>query len=90
MRYRIRVGRAAKREAFALPGYVRQRVLRIIDALADGPRPLGAKALRDRPGYYRIRVARWRLICQISEDNGLISIIAVRLKTGPETYENLP
>ncbi|MBI4316959.1 MAG: type II toxin-antitoxin system RelE/ParE family toxin [Chloroflexi bacterium] len=90
MRYRIRVGRAAKREAFALPGYVRQRVLRIIDALADEPRPLGAKELRDRPGYYRIRVARWRLIYHISDDDGLISIVAVRLKTGPEIYENLP
>lgn len=90
MRYRIRVGRAAKREAFALPGYVRQRVLRIIDALADEPRPLGAQELRERPGYYRIRVARWRLIYQISDDDRLISIITVRLKTGPETYENLP
>ena len=89
MPYRIRVPAEAKRDLRELPGHVRERAWRLIDSLADQPRPLGAKELRDNPGVYRLRLDRWRLSYEVSEDDQIVLVLAVRRKTGPETYTDL-
>jgi mRNA interferase RelE/StbE len=89
MSYRIRVSDAAEREVRRLPGHVRQRAKRAISALAEEPRPPGSKELRDRPGLFRLRLEGWRIIYRIDDDNQVVRIIGVRVKTGPETYEDL-
>ena len=65
MHHRIRVAAEAKRDLRELPGHVRERAWRLIDSLADQPRPLGAKELRDNPGVYRLRLDRWRLSYEV-------------------------
>jgi len=72
-----------------LPGYVRQRARRTVSALADDPRPAKAKELRDKPGRYRIRLVRWRIIYRIDDGDQTVLILRVRRKTGPETYEDI-
>jgi mRNA-degrading endonuclease RelE of RelBE toxin-antitoxin system len=51
--------------------------------------PPGAKELRDLPGRYRIRLERWRLIYRVEQDELLVLILRVPLKSGPETYQDL-
>ena len=58
-------------------------------SLADDPRPLEAKELRDMPGRYRIRLVKWRIIYRVDDDDQVILVLRVRRKMGPATYEGL-
>ena len=58
MTHRIRLTETAKKQLRRLPGNLRQRAKRLVDALASQPRPPGAKELRDLPGRYRLMKAR--------------------------------
>jgi mRNA-degrading endonuclease RelE of RelBE toxin-antitoxin system len=87
--YRVRFSDEAKRALADLPGRYRQRARRTIEGLASQPRPAAAKELRGRPGVYRLYLNGWRIIYQIDKDAGIVWIVAVRMKTGPETYEGL-
>ncbi|MCC7020563.1 MAG: type II toxin-antitoxin system RelE/ParE family toxin [Ardenticatenales bacterium] len=89
MAYRLRYADAARRDLLDLAGNYRQRMRRTIEALAVQPKPAGAKELRERPGRYRIRVDRWRLIYRLDEEAGLVLILRVRRKSGPETYDDI-
>ena len=73
-----------------LPGFYRQRVKRIVEQLSEEPRPAQAKALRDLEDGWRIRLGSWRIIYQVDEAGGDITILAIREKAGPETYQDLP
>ena len=86
MAYRIRISRETKRQVDELPGHVRQRVREIITSLAEEPRPGFAKELRDEPGYFRIALMRWRVIYRVDDDGETVVVLAVRVKSGPETY----
>jgi mRNA-degrading endonuclease RelE of RelBE toxin-antitoxin system len=86
---RVRFSDEAKRALVGLPGRYRQRARRTIEGLASQPRPVGAKELRGRPGVYRLYLNGWRIIYQIDEEADIVWIVAVRMKTGPETYERL-
>jgi mRNA interferase RelE/StbE len=86
---RLRITATAKKELRRLPGYVRQRARRIVNALADHPRPREAKELRGMPGRYRIRLNKWRIIYRVDDEDQVVLILRVRRKTGPETYEDI-
>jgi mRNA-degrading endonuclease RelE of RelBE toxin-antitoxin system len=40
-------------------------------------------------GIRRLSVADWRIIYEVDEIDKIVLIRYVRLKTGPETYDNL-
>jgi mRNA interferase RelE/StbE len=87
--YRVRFSDEAKRTLAGLPGRYRQQARRTIEGLAKQPRPTGSKELRGRPGVYRLYLNGWRIIYQVDEDAGIVRIVGIRMKTGPETYEGL-
>ena len=89
MIYRIRYSDEAKRALPRLPGRYRQRARSVIEALANNPRPVGAMELRGRPGLFRLWLNGWRIIYSVDDDSGVLLVIGIRFKTGPETYENL-
>lgn len=89
MAHRLKYTDAARRDLIEVPGNYRQRLRRTIEALASQPSPPAAKELRQRPGRYRIRIDRWRLIYRIDDDAGIILILRVRRKSGPETCEDV-
>jgi mRNA interferase RelE/StbE len=86
--YRIRIAATADREVRRLPGHVRQRARRAIQELAHEARPSDAKELREQSGFYRLRLDGWRIVYRVDDENQVVRILCVRLKTGPETYEN--
>jgi mRNA-degrading endonuclease RelE of RelBE toxin-antitoxin system len=90
MSYQIELGEEARREMRAVLGNYRQRIRRLIDTLEDNPRPRRAKLLREHTNVYRISLDRWRVIYVIEDDLERITIIRVRVKTGPEIYQDLP
>lgn len=89
MNYQIDYSDEARKALRTLPGYYRQQVRRIIEGLGQTPRPANANELRDRPGYFRIRLDDWRIIYQVNGEDALVFIPAVRRKTGPETYSDI-
>lgn len=89
MSYRLRITKSAEKEIDRLPGHVRQRVRRVVGALAMEPRPATAKELRDLPGRYRIRLDKWRIIYRVNDDEQSVLLLTVRPKTWPETYQDI-
>jgi mRNA interferase RelE/StbE len=89
MPYRIRITETAEREIRRLPGHVRQRARQAVSHLGEEPRSAGAKELRERPGFYRVRLDGWRIIYQIDDQIQMVTILRARRKTGPETYQDL-
>ena len=47
----------------------------VIDALAENPRPVGAKKLNGRENEYRIRVGDYRIIYTIQDNVLLVTVI---------------
>ena len=74
VRYRIEVRSEAKRQLAALPGPTRRRIDAKIQALAEDPRPVGAKKLVGSGELWRIRVGNYRVLYAI-EDNVLVVIV---------------
>ena len=89
MSYRIRYSDEARRSLPRLPGRYRQRARRVIEALAGNPRPVGSEELRGISGVFRVWLNGWRIIYQVDDETGVLLIVGIHYKTGPETYENL-
>jgi mRNA interferase RelE/StbE len=87
-RYTVHVTPDAWKEMKELPGNIRQRVRKAVDALADEPRPSRSKAL-DLPELLaevrRLRLDRWRIVYIVADDERTIDIVAVR-KRPPYDY----
>jgi mRNA interferase RelE/StbE len=87
MSYAIKVAsRGVEKQLAAVSEDVREHMVARIRGLADQPRPKGIKALaRD---VYRLRIGRYRVIYKILEEEGVILIGKVALRT-ERTYEGL-
>jgi mRNA interferase RelE/StbE len=67
----------ALRHLAALPKSDQERITQRIDALADDPRPPGAKALQGQHGLYRLRSGDYRIIYKIEDDRLLVLVIKI-------------
>ena len=76
MAYQITIRKKAIKilEDISEPYY--SKIKKAIYSLADNPRPPGSKKLKGRHGY-RIRVADYRIIYEIFDDELIIDIIAL-------------
>ena len=77
MRYSIEVTPRARRELFKLPGNVSRRVEDAISALADDPRPAGARTLTGEGDLYRVRVGGYRVVYSVQDDVLLVLVVKV-------------
>ena len=64
----IEVLPAAERGLRKVHPQMRARIRGAVLKLATDPRPPGARALKDRPGYLRVRVGDYRIIYTIEDD----------------------
>jgi len=90
-RYRVFITPDAWQEMRSLPGHVRQRVKKAINALARDPQPTAAQRLRSPDlncDLWRLRLDRWRIVYIVVEKEKVVDIIAVR-KRPPYRYEDL-
>ncbi|MCG3209570.1 MAG: hypothetical protein FOGNACKC_03197 [Anaerolineae bacterium] len=89
--YTVYVTPQAWQEIKTLPGNIRQRIRRVIDALADDPQPASSKKL-NLPDIefevHRLRLERWRLIYAVNDNELTVDILAVR-KRPPYDYGDL-
>ena len=86
---------SARDEIKRLPGHVRQRVRRVVKALADDPRPPRSWSLTSPVGVdmgdlelRRLRIDHWRVVYVVDEEWELVTVLAVR-KRPPYDYGDL-
>jgi mRNA interferase RelE/StbE len=89
-RYEVYVTPQAWQEMYSLPGYIRQRVKRVVDELSQNPRPAKSKELDAKYGreLRRLRLDRWRIVYAVTEDEKWVDVLAVR-KRPPYDYGDL-
>ena len=77
MRYSVEFTRAAAKGFRRLPTEIRNRVSKVVDGLADNPKPEGAKALKGSGNLLRIRVGSYRIVYRVEEGVPLVLVITV-------------
>jgi len=83
----IRFAPAAQREFDRLPREARRRLRPRIDALAEEPRPQGAKTLSGLKGALAIRVGDYRVVYRV--DGEQLEVLIVRVAHRREVYRRL-
>jgi mRNA interferase RelE/StbE len=82
--YAIEVLPAAERDLRKVHPQMRARIRGAVLKLAADPRPPGARALKDRPGYLRVRVGDYRIIYTIEDD--VLRVVVVRVGNRRDVY----
>jgi mRNA interferase RelE/StbE len=90
-RYTVYVTPAALKEIKSLPGNMRQRARKAVDALAENPRAPKSKHLEIPTvdaEVRRLRLDRWRIVYAITEAELIVDVLAIR-KRPPYDYGDL-
>jgi mRNA interferase RelE/StbE len=75
MRYTVYLARPAQKFLSRLRDATqRARFERVIDALAQNPRPAGCQPLQGVSGAYRVRVGDFRILYQIEDDRLIVLV----------------
>ncbi len=89
--YRVYVFPPAWKEMKELPGYVRHRIRKTVEALAEDPRPSKSKELtvpETQKEVRRLSLENWRVLYAVNEEDRLLNVFAVRRRP-PYRYEDL-
>lgn len=95
--YRVEVTQQVRQEIRRLPGNMRQRVIRTLQALKQEPYPHNCRSLdtaksgielEPNTKLCRIRITSWRIIYLVEEEWKLISVLAIRRRP-PYQYDDL-
>ena len=77
MAYTVEFSPAAEREYGKLARGIQLRLRPRIDALADAPRPAGAKKLKGAGELWRIRVGDYRIVYEVRDRTLLVLVVRV-------------
>lgn len=77
MTWQIEIKRSARKALLSLPSMMQRRLGERIDALADEPRPPGARKLAGSDIQYRIRVGDYRILYEIHDNRLVINVIKI-------------
>jgi mRNA interferase RelE/StbE len=84
MAYAIEFAPSAEREFGKLARAIQARLRPHIDALAREPRPAGAKKLKGRDGFWRVRIGDYRIVYEIRDR--VLLVLVVRIAHRREAY----
>jgi mRNA interferase RelE/StbE len=75
-RYRIEFSHRAAKAYRVLPEEMRRRIEPKIDALAENPRPHGARKIEGQETAFRLRVGDYRIVYEV-HDRALIVMVMI-------------
>ena len=84
MAYAVEFSPGAAREFSKLAREIQRRLRPRIDALADDPRPAGAKKLKAREDLWRIRAGDHRIVYEVRDR--ILVVLVVRVAHRREVY----
>ncbi len=84
MAYAVEFSPSAEREFRKLAREIQLSLRPRIDALADDPRPAGAKKLKGRDGLWRIRAGDYRIVYEVGDQ--ILVVLVVRVAHRREVY----
>lgn len=87
MTYTIEWKASARKEIRRIDPTVRRRIIEAVTALSGDPRPPGSATLTGSPGWRRIRVGSYRVICDV-HDNALV-VLVLRVRSRGSVYRQL-
>ncbi len=76
--YRIEWKSSAEKELKAIDRQHIPRILEAVESLAINPFPSQSRKLRDVEKSYRIRVGDYRIVYQVDEKEGMVTIYHIR------------
>jgi mRNA interferase RelE/StbE len=76
-KYQINLKKTAQKQLKSLPEQIGNRIFAKIDDLAIDPRPSGCKKLKGSDNLWRIRVADYRIIYNIYDQELIIYVLKV-------------
>ena len=76
--FTITINPSALKELSKLPKVTIKKAEKAIDSLANNPRPIGVKKLKDtKEDLYRVRVGDYRIIYSIEDEIKIIDILRI-------------
>jgi len=84
MAYAVEFSPGAEREFRKLAREIQLSLRPRIDALANDPRPAGAKMLKGHDGLWRVRTGDYRIVYEIR--NQILVVLVVRVAHRREVY----
>ena len=76
--YSISINPSALKELIKLPKVMVKKAEKAINSLANNPRPVGVKKLKDtKEDLYRVRVGDYRIIYSIEDEIKIIDILRI-------------
>lgn len=85
--FKIQFKRSAQKDLKKLEKVLVQRILSSIELLSDDPTPRNSKKLKEVENIYRIRVAKYRIVYEINQDQKVIIIYYIRHRD--DVYRNI-
>ena len=76
--YAVALKPAAERDFKKLPRNIQERIAPVIGALANNPRPPGARKLQGEDDLYRVRSGDYRVVYQVTDKALLVLVVRVR------------
>jgi mRNA interferase RelE/StbE len=73
--YKVKWRDGARQAFLRLDKAIQTRVQRVVDRLAENPRPGQATQLVGDPGTWRVRSGDWRILYEINNDQLVILIL---------------
>ncbi len=75
MSYQVIIPRPVQKQLDELPRNVRDRIIKVIVALKDNPRPRGSVKLRGYENEYRIRIGDYRIRYEVRDHESLVILL---------------
>lgn len=66
-RYSVVFSKRAEKDLEKLPSHVVQKIVPVVVAFGDNPRPVGCKKLKGYENLWRVRVGNYRIIYSIDD-----------------------
>ena len=76
--YQVVVERSAEKDLKRLASDVRPRIVKVLQSLAETPRPSGSLKLSGSANDWRIRVGDYRIIYEIADEIRIVRIHKIR------------
>jgi mRNA interferase RelE/StbE len=77
-KYDVQIAPAAERQLRKLPPQAQVKVFKVLETLANNPRPSGIEKLCAEPRLWRVRVGDYRVVYFIDDGARLIIVLVAR------------